>query len=371
MRIIWHAPCNHPTGYALQTMLFAPRLAGLGHQVVISQMQVGPAGLQPVDGVPVIGPDEGAAEFALPRPERLREALGGHDPDLIIVLKDAWVLNPDDYMGWNTAAFAVMDCEPMPWKDLEFFQRSGARPLVVSSWAQHVARSAGLDALLIPSGIETGEWGPHPDGRDAAKAELGLDPGLFVVGMNAMNVGSPSRKGFSEGFRAFAAFHGKHPASVLACHSQPTHPEGQDLRAIAAAAGLDGHVLFPQAYADHAGMRAWYQALDVFMAPSYGEGFCLPLVEALATGVPVIATDCSALTEKVPHGAGWLAGGQDWWNPHHRAWWVIPSIHSLSGALEKAFSQRRVLPTEYALPYDADLITRNAWKPALDILGGA
>jgi glycosyltransferase involved in cell wall biosynthesis len=40
-----------------------------------------------------------------------------------------------------------------------------------------------------------------------------------------------------------------------------------------------------------------YNVFDVMVLPTAGEGFGLPLLEAMAAGVPVIATDYSACTE--------------------------------------------------------------------------
>ena len=42
-----------------------------------------------------------------------------------------------------------------------------------------------------------------------------------------------------------------------------------------------------------------YNLFDVTVLPSTGEGFGLPIIESLAAGVPVVATDCSACSELV------------------------------------------------------------------------
>jgi glycosyltransferase involved in cell wall biosynthesis len=45
-----------------------------------------------------------------------------------------------------------------------------------------------------------------------------------------------------------------------------------------------------------------YSAADVFVSTSWGEGFGLPALEAMACGTPVIAQDCSAISEVVGPG---------------------------------------------------------------------
>jgi glycosyltransferase involved in cell wall biosynthesis len=48
-----------------------------------------------------------------------------------------------------------------------------------------------------------------------------------------------------------------------------------------------------------------YRAADVLVAPYRGEGFCLPALEAMSCGVPVIHTGAGPTGEFVPPGAGW------------------------------------------------------------------
>jgi glycosyltransferase involved in cell wall biosynthesis len=48
-----------------------------------------------------------------------------------------------------------------------------------------------------------------------------------------------------------------------------------------------------------------YRAADVLVAPYRGEGFCLPALEAMACGVPVIHTATGPTAEFVPDSAGW------------------------------------------------------------------
>jgi hypothetical protein len=45
-----------------------------------------------------------------------------------------------------------------------------------------------------------------------------------------------------------------------------------------------------------------YSACDVFLAPSKAEGFCLPAAEAMSCGLPVVASDATALPEIVGSG---------------------------------------------------------------------
>jgi glycosyltransferase involved in cell wall biosynthesis len=389
VRILWHSPPpNVPFAYAIQTALFAPRIRDLGHEVVISQMSGSPNGGTSYEGIPIIGnfriPRKGDSpqpevSYQLPRPMEIRAAFGGREPQLVLALKDAWVLDRKSYAPRPAAVWLNFDTEggfgcgtPMGRDNLRFFRDTGARPIPVSKWALSVCRDAGFaDAAYIPHGVETAQWYP-PGRKDEAKTRLGIDPEMFVAGINAANMGVPPRKAFAEQFAGFAQFHVKHPRSVLLCNCLAENPDGINLRRVAAAVGLvpGRDVLFPEVWQDATAMRSWYQALDVLLQCTYGEGFGVPLVEAHACGVPVIASRCTALTEKIRPGTGWLVGGTRWWHPNDEAWWLVPDYHQIAGALEKAARSQPQpdLCVQAAGEYDADRVTSEYWKPFLDSL---
>ncbi len=77
------------------------------------------------------------------------------------------------------------------------------------------------------------------------------------------------------------------------------------LEAQAAAAGLAEAVEFAGAVPHHA-MAALYRRADVFCLPSLYEGFPLAILEAMAAGLPVIASRVAGNPEAVEHGASGL-----------------------------------------------------------------
>jgi mannosyltransferase len=74
-----------------------------------------------------------------------------------------------------------------------------------------------------------------------------------------------------------------------------------DLKAKVAAAGLADRILFKPEVAVH-DIADWYRVLDLFIAPQRWEGFGLTPLEAMACGVPTIATRVGAFEELVVEG---------------------------------------------------------------------
>jgi glycosyltransferase involved in cell wall biosynthesis len=87
---------------------------------------------------------------------------------------------------------------------------------------------------------------------------------------------------------------------VLAGHAEPYEHE---LRALTGALGLDARVRF-LGYESAADLEGLWRTASCAAFPTLGEGFGLPVIEALAHGVPVAASDIPVLREvggELPH----------------------------------------------------------------------
>jgi glycosyltransferase involved in cell wall biosynthesis len=76
------------------------------------------------------------------------------------------------------------------------------------------------------------------------------------------------------------------------------------------AAGLADRVVFPGEL-DGAALDALYLASSVFVLPSHHESYGMVLVEAMARGLPIVATRAGAIPGTVPAGAGILVAAGD------------------------------------------------------------
>lgn len=86
---------------------------------------------------------------------------------------------------------------------------------------------------------------------------------------------------------------GRRPLLVLPGSPSPYEDE---LRRLAAKLGVADDVAFP-AWVEEADLEALYEAASCFILPSFQEGFGLPVLEAMARGVPVACSATSSLPE--------------------------------------------------------------------------
>lgn len=152
---------------------------------------------------------------------------------------------------------------------------------------------------VILHGIDTRNFSPPAD-RAAIKASLGLPPGPIVGCFGRIR----AQKGTDVFVDAMIELLRDRPEAAAIVMGRATEKHRgfeRDLKARVAATGLSDRFLFPPEVPVH-DIARWYQALDLFIAPQRWEGFGLTPLEAMACGVPVIATTVGAFEELIVPG---------------------------------------------------------------------
>ena len=140
--------------------------------------------------------------------------------------------------------------------------------------------------------------------RKELRSELGLDETQPVIAMACRLV---EQKGISDALQAFAGTRAEFPEARLVIAGDG--PLRASLENEAMLAGLQGSVRFLGWRDDVSDLLA---ASDLFFMPSLWEGFGLVLLEAMAQGLPVVASQVSAIPEVVDEGeTGLLAAARD------------------------------------------------------------
>ena len=101
---------------------------------------------------------------------------------------------------------------------------------------------------------------------------------------------------------ALAKLRGRHPDLGLVLVGQPDPRFPDDLTELVAALNLSDHVR-QFTSADDECLQDLYANAAVFAYPSIIEGFGMPLLEAMAAGLPVVASDAEAVQETASGGA--------------------------------------------------------------------
>jgi len=160
----------------------------------------------------------------------------------------------------------------------------------------YLEKSLGYDArklLVIRNGLEPRPE-PSPADRERRRRELGVSAGEILVG----TVGRlDEQKGHAYLLEALARLGAVHPVAGVFVGSGPLEAR---LKRLAASLGLENRVRFVGEQPETA---SWLGAMDVFALPSLWEGLPNSLLEAMAAGLPIVATRVDGVPEAVEDGS--------------------------------------------------------------------
>jgi glycosyltransferase involved in cell wall biosynthesis len=171
---------------------------------------------------------------------------------------------------------------------------------------EHVARGVGRHEqfVTIHSGVRLAALRSAMPRRAVARRAAGLPRDAYVVGCVARLA---PVKGHAVLLRAMASLCARFPELRLLLVGDGE--ERVALQARARRPDLCGRVIFTGAGAD---VRTSLAAMDLFVMPSLNEGQSRAVVEAMAAGVPVVASRVGGLSEVLDHGrAGRLVSPGD------------------------------------------------------------
>jgi glycosyltransferase involved in cell wall biosynthesis len=177
---------------------------------------------------------------------------------------------------------------------------SAALIIAAKTERDRVAARYGSNRLVladIPNPIDCVEWQATP--REEARRRLGLQPDEFI----AINHGriDIARKGLDA---LIAAWHLCEDARLILMGSGQDDAAFKDLLA---RSRLES-VRWIRGYStDRAFIRTWLSAADLYVSASRLEGMPVAPLEAMACGLPVVASDAQGLPEIL--GQGELSGG--------------------------------------------------------------
>ncbi|MBI4497991.1 MAG: glycosyltransferase [Chloroflexi bacterium] len=176
-------------------------------------------------------------------------------------------------------------------------------PLTRAVWGQAaavVANSQGLGALaqrslpgrpvhVIPNGVDTRRFRPAPEHANPG-------PGVFRILSAGRLVEQKGVRYVIEALPQVAAAGRRVEFAIVG-----SGPSEESLRRLAQEVGVAGQVCF-LGWLDREELAARYRASDAFVLPSFEEGMPNVVLEAMASGLPIVTTDIYGNRELVRDG---------------------------------------------------------------------
>jgi len=312
MNILWMSDSpTSPSGFGNVTRHVCAGLAGRGNRVSILGWQAhgNPSAWQNCTLYPVRLNSFGA-DVLLNYLQKIR-------PDILITLADVWwltyITNPSiaNFMrtaGIPWALYYPIDGDmgdlrlPPSWVRI---LKAVDLPIAMSAYGLEVSRANLVTPEYIPHGVDTRVFCPAAD-KAEAKRKLDCE-GRFVVLSDARN---QPRKLLPRTLEIFRRFAEEKPDVLLHLHCDPDDPAARTpeyhyaLRQDIAFLDLEDKVRLSAGMQigrglDLTDLAAIYQAADIHLLASWGEGFGLPTLQAASAGVAPMASDYTASRELV------------------------------------------------------------------------
>lgn len=193
----------------------------------------------------------------------------------------------------------------------------------------------------IPNGVDAERFCPAVD-REAAKQSLGLQ-GKLISFTGRLD----PQKGLTFLLQAWEMVTAKQPEATLLLLGKG--PQEGELKALADRMGISERVMFLGEKGD---VKPYFQASDVFALPSLAEGLSNVLLEAMATGLPCIATRVGGNVDLIEDGINGLLVEPR--NPNQLAEGILRLLQDHDFATNLGVAARQTVEHGYSVEQVAD-----------------
>ncbi|HWD91562.1 MAG TPA: glycosyltransferase [Verrucomicrobiae bacterium] len=166
-------------------------------------------------------------------------------------------------------------------------------------------RACGYTAPIVvaPNGLNLDYYRPAESLPEPIQTSLAMLPAKQKKRLLFLGRIHP-KKGLDLLLPAWAGLKRRHEEWELIIAGPDEQSYGQTVRALARSLGIEDKVLFVGTVTGKAKLALLHSA-DLFILPSYSEGMPMSLLEAMACGIPVLATRMCNIPDIGLSGAGW------------------------------------------------------------------
>ena len=303
-----------PTGYSNQGKLLAKYLRKQGHEILYFAVAYNGTDIsysRLPDGTTFDFRIKGEMQHSYFMNSIERE-LKEWKADILIIILDTFMLYPailtKDLSPAKTIFWYPSDGGAGMPKGCEAVLKKMDKAVAYSKFSQKQVKDYyGIDTPYIPLGTEPNRFYKlSNEEKNKLKAKYGLI-GKFVIGTVARN---QPRKMLDRTFKAMYLIKDKIPNAVLFLHTDPNDPaQSFNMFELIKQYNLENRVCFSGMQAhkgfDWAQMNEVYNTMDIFFLSTSGEGWGIPIIEAMSCEIPVAVTDYTTTAEIVKsHNAG-------------------------------------------------------------------
>ena len=174
---------------------------------------------------------------------------------------------------------------------------------IISEFGTQEAKKAGIDAEHLQIGIDTSSWKqPTEEEREKLRENFGFSEDTFVVLTVADN---QERKNLARAMEIFADFSKDKDAKYIMV-TREHNRVGWKLRDYAQELGINNNFMIFERGMPFKELWSMYAVSNAFLLPSKAEGLGMPLLEAMAIGLPCLGTNCTAIAEVLGEDRGLL-----------------------------------------------------------------
>lgn len=227
--------------------------------------------------------------------------------------------------------------------------------VAMTEFGQKILKANGLESTVIYHGVDTTLFRPFPqEVKENIKTQIGIK-GKFVIGGMFKGI---LRKHPEKYLQAFSLFRkGIEDKVALVLHTSINQSMGGEMN-------LDRHcadygliigkdVFFTQQNLPTTVIPNIFNAMDVFWALGTMEGFCLPIVEAMSCGLPIVAVNATTFPELLS-GTGILSdipvyskskGAPVTFGSYNGIECPVPNPHDIAAKTETLYSDAKLRET--------------------------